>query len=100
MAWKNPGPGAYRVPGFTDKYNMAPIGFSGPGGHSSPKKAASTGDLGATVDLVDMSGNEQTVGESTLLLEQMRGTAQSTPNLAEAVDAELGADIPGLVQEP
>jgi len=99
MAWKNPGPGAYRVPGFTDKYNVAPIGFAGAGGKKSPKKARSTGDLSTTVDLQDMSKNEQTVGESTLLLEQMRGEAVSTPNLADAVDAELEADIPGLVQE-
>lgn len=99
MAWKNPGPGAYKVPGFTDKYNCAPIGFAGAGGHSSPKKAKSTGDLGGTVELGDMTANEQTVGESTLLLEQMRGTAESMPNLAEAVDSGLGADIPGLVEE-
>jgi hypothetical protein len=100
MAWKNPGPGAYKVTGFTDKYNVAPIGFAGPGGHNSPQKAKSTGDLDTTVELVDMSGNEQTVGESTLLLEQMRGAAESTPNLAEAVTAELGGDIPGMVPEP
>jgi hypothetical protein len=99
MAWKNPGPGAYRVPGFTDKYDVAPIGFSGAGNHSSPKKAKSTGDLGSTVELVDMSGNEQTVGEGTLLMEQMRGEAQSTFNLAEAVDAELAGDLPGVVSE-
>ena len=49
MAWKNPGPGAYRVPGFTDKYNVAPIGFAGAGGKKSPKKARSTGDLSTTL---------------------------------------------------
>jgi hypothetical protein len=78
MAWKNPGPGAYTIHGFSDKYNVAPI----PGHKKRPAKSASAPDL---------------AGESTMLLAEEAEPDSPVVGLADMVDSRPA--LPGAVEE-
>jgi len=80
---KNPGPGTYMPPCFTDKYNVAPIP---PPKDKKRKKHQVPGTLGGTMDDLMGGGSlvQKNMGESTVLLAELQ-SSQSAPELPGAV---------------